>query len=355
VALWLVAATGVAVALSSVLFGLTGPFAWYGRWVGVYLVHEVTLAGAPTGITLLRIAGPFLAPGGAALVLAPAILAALAMRSMLGRRGRLLSSLSVAVMLAALVLTFSRVGWAAVIAGSALLAVARFSSGRSDRASVVVCLIMTLAFVGLWMNAFGLDYRPDLTASRIEGSPAVIVSGTEGNDLPQIPEAVGPAGGTDEPARNVARGGSELSGRLEIWTASVRAIAGSPWVGYGPGTNALALDPFLHGESRRFVGLTSHNTWLRTWVEDGVFALIGLLGVTVVALDAGLRPIVVRKRQSWQRLGLVAIVFGLLVAQAFETFLLGGVTLPSFIWALAAGILVAGMPNRRQASPGRTA
>jgi hypothetical protein len=339
----MVALTGVTVTAISVLLIVTGPFLWFGRWVGAYLVHELTLNGEPTGLIVIRTSGPFLAPGGQALVLAPAILAMLALRRGLAGWARALAGLAIVVMVVALVSTFARVGWGAVIVGAAILAVGSIRSSGIDRASVLVFAVVSIAFIGLWVNAFGSDYRPDLTAARMGAvARAPVLTEGGGDALPAIPipEAEGSGGEGGEPLRYVARGGSELSGRLEIWSASVRAILHSPWIGYGPGTNAPALDPFLEGDSRRFVGLSSHNTWLRTWVEDGIVGIIGFVGVALTALVLALRQIARDRRAGPLIQGMLAIFVGLGVAQAFETFLLGGVGLPSFVWAIAAGFLV---------------
>jgi len=337
-----VALTGVATALISIVLALSGPLLWFGRWIGAYLVHELTLSGQPTGIVFLRTAGPYLAPASEALVLAPAILAALALRSSLSRRRRLLVSAAVALMVLALVSTFARVGWGAVIAGSAVLALAPIRSRRIDLGSALVCGVLLVAFVALWFNAIGTDYRPDLTEARATVAAGMGAGDAGGDALPvvPVPEGVGPGSTGGDTPRFVARGGSELSGRLELWSASVGAIANSPWIGYGPGSNAIALDPYLTGDSRRFVGLSSHNTWLRTWMEDGVVGLIGLIGIALTALYVAIRRMVADRNASWQELGLLAIFVGLGVAQAFETFLLGGVSFPSFGWAIAAGLLV---------------
>jgi hypothetical protein len=339
----LIVIAGVAATLIGLVLSLTGPVLWFDRWLGAYLANELTFYAQPTGIILLRSAGPFLAPGGQALVLAPAILAALALRPRLAGRGRTLASLAVVVMVVGLLATFARVGWAAVIVGAALLALGPIRSRRVEVPSAVVSGVMALAFVGLWVNALGADYRPDLTELRNRAAIATPQGdGEAGEPVPEIPTPETPGGvqPDGQPPRFVTRGGSEMSGRLEIWSASIQAIADSPWVGYGPGTNAIAVEPYLQGESRRFVGLTSHNTWLRTWVELGIVGIVAFAGVAFTALLLAVRRIAARGRATWFQLGLVAMLLGLAVAQGFETLLLGGVGLPSFVWALVAGLLV---------------
>jgi len=342
----LLATAGVAATLVGLILSLTGPVLWFDRWLGVYLAQELTLFGKPTGIIVLRIAGPFLAPGGQSLVLAAAMLAVLALRPRLAGHGRTVATIGLVVVVVGLILTFSRVGWLGAIAGSAVLAVAPLRSRQLDLPSGLACIVLTIVFVGFLGNAWGTDYRPDLTEARnataAAGFHGGVIGETQGDSVPEIvtPEVSGGATGDGTAPQLVVRGGSELSGRLELWSASVRAIADSPLTGYGPGTNAFALDPYLSGESRRLVGLTSHNTWLRTWVEFGIFGLIGLLGIALTTLFVVAKRFATNWRATPMQLGMLAIFVGLGVAQAVETFLLGGVSLWSFVWSIAAGVLV---------------
>jgi hypothetical protein len=341
----LIGAAGVAMTALSFFFSLTGPVLWFGRWLGVYLVEELTFSDHPTGLILLRATGPYLAPGSQALALVPAILALLAIRPGLGRRGQLVAGLALVVVLAGLLATFSRAGWLAAIVGSALLAVQHLKFRKVDVAAAAVFAVLAISFGGLLMNVIGADYRTDLTVARIP--PAGLLEASSSDEgaldlLPTVPTTVPPG---SSPAPNASepvvhdRGGSELSGRLEIWSASVRAIEDSPWIGYGPGTNAIVIDPYLTGVSRRFVGLSSHNTWLRTWLEFGLFGILGFAGFVLATLIGGLRvgPIAPRRRSL--RMGALAIFVSLIAAQGFETFLLGGVSMPSFVWSMAAGLL----------------
>lgn len=340
----LLALVGVFVTLAGLVLSMTGPVLWFDRWLGAYLANELTINGVPTGIILLRIAGPFLAPGGAALVLVPAILAALALRRQLYGPRHTLACLAVIVMTVGLLATFTRVGWMAVIVGATVLVLGAARDRRFDVLSTLVAGSMALAFVGLWVNAFGTDYRPDITEERNQAAIDVPVDGGSdgGAIVPEIPTPETPDGGPvdGEPPRFASRGGSEMSGRLEIWAASIRAIGDSPLVGYGPGTNAIALEPYLVGESRRFVGLTSHSTWLRTWVETGVLGVVALIGIALVPLFLTVRRALSHRRVTWLQVGLLSMFLSLVGAQMFETLLLGGVGLPSFVWALVAGLLV---------------
>ncbi len=340
----LIGAAGVTVSLVSLWFSLMGPVLWFDRWLGVYLVDELTIAGTPTHVFLLRTTGPFLAPGSQALVLAPAALALLALRPGVGTGARRVIDLALVVTIVGLLSTFARAGWLAVIVGSAIVAFRDVRSRRIDFAAASVCAVMVVAFGALLVNVIGADYRPDLTEAR---NPAVVNATQPSGDetVPLIPDpgatGDGSTTGGTEP-RFQTRGGSELSGRLEIWTASVKAIRDSPWTGYGPGTDAIVIDPYLTGDSRRFAGLTSHNTLLRTWIELGILGIASFIGLVLATFVAARRSRPVDPGRRLIGVGALAIFVGLLTAQGFETFLLGGVSLPSFAWSLAAGLLAVG-------------
>ena len=353
----LIGLAGVVVTVISFVLSVTGPIPWLGHWLGVYLVDELTIAGQPTGLLVLRTTGPFLAPGIESLVLAAAVLALLAIRPTVEGRARRLVSIAIVIVVLGLLSSFARTGWLSAIVGCAVLAGVSVLNRRPDAASVTVLAVLAIALGALLTNVIGADYRPDLTEARTPA--AVVETGADGpiDAVPLVPDPATPGatpGPNGEPPRYQTRGGSELSGRLEIWSASVRAIENSPVVGYGPGTNAIVLDPYLSGDSRRFVGLTSHNTWLRTWIELGLAGIVGFAGLVIVTLVAGGRR-VLRTKASPVTVGALAIFVGLTAAQAFETLLLGGVSLPSVVWALAAGLLGAAGASVASAPTGPSA
>jgi hypothetical protein len=82
---------------------------------------------------------------------------------------------------------------------------------------------------------------------------------------------------------------------------------------------------------------------LRTWLEFGVFGILGFGGFILAALIAGLRGGSATPARRSLRTGALAIFAGLAAAQGFETFLLGGVSMPSFVWSMAAGLLAFGV------------
>jgi hypothetical protein len=346
----LIAAAGVATTLTSVVLSVTGPTLWFDRWLGVYLANELTINNHPTGLVLLRASGPFLNASVQGLALAPALLALLALRRSLGPVGRWIAAGALILVLGGLILTLARASWAAVIVGSALLALWHRPAGQIDRASALVCIAMSACFAAMLANLIGADYRPDVTENRnqLAREAAAVASGIPIQTLPHIPEPITPpsvpaADGAS--TRLLVRGGSDLSGRIELWTASIRAIADSPWFGYGPGTDAIVLAPFVREANPELVGLTSHNTWLRTWLEMGILGVVALTSFAVVTLNRAIRVRTVSFGRQPVALGALAIFVGLIVAQQFETFLLGGVSLPSFVWSLSAGMLAHRSPE----------
>jgi O-antigen ligase len=139
-----------------------------------------------------------------------------------------------------------------------------------------------------------------------------------------------------------------LSGREFLWSASVRAIAHRPVVGYGPGNNVPAIDAYLSGDGLHFKGLTSHDTWLRTAVEQGIPGLLLLLAALAVAAWTFLRgprePRQPRERRTGipdpTRVTFAVSVVGLLAAMTFESFFLGGVNFSNLFLALALTLML---------------
>jgi hypothetical protein len=337
-----IGATGAAGAIMGLITALTGPVLWFGRPLGFYTVNELTINGQTTGITILRDSGPFLAPGGAALVLGIATTAFLGVLPRYRGSARYVLTASLVAVIVALVFTMSRTGWIVSIVGALVLGLADLSQRRWRPGPWIVAVGVGALFVALLVNVVGADYRPDQTAALANRiiDPVAAITGGAAPSPPAIPVAGGVSSGdtnTDDLVQS--RGGDDVGARLELWRASVQAIRDSPIVGYGPGTNAFALDPYLQGVSRRLVGLTSHNTLLRTWIESGIAGAAGFVAFAVIVLALGGVRIL---RDRWNDPGFVAlyaIFVSLLAGQAFESLLLGGVILPSYAWAAAGGLL----------------
>jgi O-antigen ligase len=294
---------------------------------------RMTLGGGPTPLVFPRLSGIYPSPAYEALALAVGLLALLAMLPTLSGRARRWAILGVVLVIVGLMGTMDRNGLLAATAGATALVILRWHRGA------VAWPLASAAVVG----TFVVLILANVVGASLPGT-------TGGND----------AGlGFDE---TPVRGGTSLSGRDLLWRASLEALGERPLVGYGPGMNADAIAPFVAAEQPRFVGLTSHDTWLRTAVELGIVGLVLLLWFVTAVLVSIFRR-AARSLDDPVSDGLSAIFIALLFGFTFETFLLGGVSYPSFIWATAAGILAAGreaaesvhQPGRRSAPRGSTA
>jgi hypothetical protein len=343
------AAIGLFLAAASIVLWLVGPVRLTDEPIGVYLVTELRIGDLLTGVIVPRASGPYLAPSYQALNLSIGLFSLLALRPYL-IRWRVLADLGIALLLVATLLTMGRGGWFVAAMGSLVIAFlygmqAVRANGkwtgrpRIDRSATASFAVMGLALGLLLTNAIGADARYDLAKIRY-GDAA---SGSLQEDL-----VTGvPAGNGNDPATPAAtpvqvRGGAESSSRGTIWSASLSAISARPLTGYGPGTNAEALVPFLTGPSEIYRGLTSHSTWLRTALEMGVLGLILLIGFVVAAGWVVVRNLASNrlKAEPWS-VALIASAIALVVGQLTETLLLGGLTFASLYWAMAIGILVA--------------
>jgi hypothetical protein len=320
-------------AAAALVVAVTGPVSLLGQTFGLDLLTELYVGTSRTGLIVPRTTGIFDAPAEQSLALAVGLVAILALR----RSGVEWRALSVLVGIG-LVLPLARDGWLAAAGGAvALLAAAAWAR----RAGWVAILGWGVFFFGLLvavtLQLIVLVARPDLERDRY-GQSALL-----------LPEQV-------EGADNV-RGGASLSGRIPIWAASLDAIAERPVLGWGLGQDPDAIAPHLQGQDARFRGLTSHNTWLRTAVEIGLPGLAAFAAI-LLAVAWALLGDARRSRQRGPSVGgdqpragpavddlgmhaLVGIIVALLLAQGFETLLLGGLNFPSFIWTLALGMVVA--------------
>ncbi len=315
-----VAATAGGLVVSDILLSTSGPITLFGEHVGLYQIAEILVAGTPTTLVVPRAMGPFPVPADAALALALGLVALLALRRDAGSRARKLGDLTILFVAAGLLLTMARSGWLVAAIATGLYAALVLIRGRLDRAAVLVAAVFGAACILLSFNVLGARLRHDIEVSRYG------------------PELTAPIPGADS---EQFRGGMDLSGRPLIWDASLDAIRARPVVGWGPGTNAQAIAPYLTGEAARFRGLTSHNTWLRAAVELGLPGLAAF-----VAFGLASAAVVFRRRRvlagERDRAGpaFIAIAGGIVAWQAVESLTLGGLSYPGFIWILSIGALV---------------
>ncbi len=343
------AAIGLFLAASSIVLWVLGPVRVTAEPIGIYLVTELRIGDILTGVIVPRATGPYTAPSYQALSLSIALFSFLALRPYLDR-GRRLADLGIALVVFATLLTMGRGGWFVAATGSLVIVV--FHGIRATRAAaphrgrawmngsaIASFLVVGLALGLLLSNAIGADARYDLAKTRY-GDAA---SGSLQEELVTgIAAAAGGNSTSTTPTPVPVRGGAESTSRGAIWSASVSAIVARPATGYGPGTNAEALAPFLTGPNEVYRGLTSHSTWLRTALEMGVPGLIFLIGFVLAASWVMIRDVRsnLYRIEPWSA-ALIASAIALCVGQLTETLLLGGLTFASLYWATAIGLLVA--------------
>ncbi|HEX2680298.1 MAG TPA: O-antigen ligase family protein [Candidatus Dormibacteraeota bacterium] len=311
-------ALGVVVALTVDFVSVAGGFKVFGRLVGFYQVVDLTLGGHATGLHFGYSSGAYLTPGEPSVLMAIGIIALLGWSAARSGSGLLLSWAGIVFMIPAVLLTLDRSAQlAAGVGAGAFVAMAAVGKLRIAQATFVF-LFFTIVFLLVFADVVGANQ-------------------------------LGPAGCTSNcsSAREGAgiRGGGSLSGREYLWTASWDAIKHKPILGYGPGNDVAAIDPYLSKLSVPKIyalgGLTSHSTWFRTAVEMGIPGLLFLLGTGLaVAWVFVRRAREARALPDATQIALAAAVIGLLPAMTFETFLLGGVTFGSLFLTVAAGLAI---------------
>ena len=343
---------GVLLAMASIVLWLLGPVPAFDHSLGIYLVTELRIGEALTGLVIPRASGPYTVPGYQAFNLSIALFSLLAIRRMVGPRTRRALLVGITLIILAILMTMARTGWLVAIVGAlvfAAIVAERARSGGSsvprrtlvDGAALGAFVILGVTLGGLLTNTIGAEARYDLAEARYGD----VAAGTTEEDIVSgvvLPPAPGTGGTTPEPPPTAVRGGADFSSRGAIWAASLEAILERPLTGYGPGTNAQALAPFLTGANVIYRGLTSHSTWLRTALEMGIIGLVAMLGIVAATALTILRNRSVDARllepSTW---ALVAATAAIFVGQAIDTLLLGGLTYASLYWALAMGMLVA--------------
>lgn len=339
------AALAAATVLGSAVLALTGPFTLFGRYPGLFEIEELTILGHPLGVVLPRATSVFSTPGYPGLALAVGLCALLPFRSGERRAVRWLVDLALVGVLVALFVMFGRSGWLAAAVGAGAYAVVELSFGRVDRIALALSAVLFLALALLTLDILGANLRYDVAVERYGPTLAATLPG--GSAYVASPEGDGgsaPPSSGDSGSDGVQfRGGTDLSGRLLLWKASLSAIEARPLTGSGPGTNPDALLPYLTGQGARHQGQTSHNTWLRTAVELGIPGLLAFVAFGLAAAWAALSRFRRGPRGSDDRFAaaLVAAWLAILVAQGFDAFFLGGLSYPGFAWTLAIGVVIA--------------
>ena len=325
------AAAGPGLILIELALALTGPLKWFNGYIGSWVWVELTALGHPTGFVFAENTGPFHQPAGASTVLAISGIALVALWSSLTRRGRRWAAVALVAVSIALLVTLNRDGWLIAACGGLLVGFWAIVRRRLEPASLAFGALFLAVLGGVSLNVVGANTRPDVTTH--QNGPTVAAT---------IP-------GSDDQAPVQVRGGSSLTGREYLWSASIEAIKQRPLIGYGPGEDQRVIAPLLPPAGKHLAGYTSDSIYLRTAVETGLLGLAGLLlffGAVLVLVAARLG----RERRTGvdaTTLFAAAAFPALLVGGIFETYLLGGLTFPSFLLALLPGLalVAAGTPG----------
>ena len=318
-------AAGVAVAVSVYLVSVLGGPTVFGRLIGFYRVVDLTVMGRPTGLHFGYSSGVFLTPLEPSVLMVIGIVALLGWSARRSNRDLRVAAVSSIFITPAVLLTLDRSAWlAAVVGAGTFMVLAYFARVRAAPAAWVF-VFFTACFLVVLVNLAG--------ANSVGGAGVCTTACSAGGDETPI------------------RGGTGLSGREYLWTASTDAIKARPIVGYGAGNDVQAIDPYvsrMKTPGYNLMGLTSHSTWFRTAVEMGVPGLLLLIAALLAAalmflrlgFGAGARP-------DPTRIAAAAMVCALLPAMTFETFLFGGVTFSSLVLTVAAGLAAGAVSSAR--------
>jgi O-antigen ligase len=304
---------GVIVAVSVYLVAVVGSINVFGGPLGDIQVGDLTVGGHPTGLLFARSSGAFLAPLEPSVIMVIGVLGLIGWSSTQIGRSLLLARLAIVFVAPAILLTLDRSAWVAAIVGAGAFAAPAIAVRYPVKTAGVTCLF----FVGTFLLV-----QADVVGVNAVGNACTAHCSTAGDET-------------------TLRGGTGLSGRENLWRASLLAIEHRPLLGYGLGNNVPAINPFLAGNGLHLNGLTSHSTWFRTAVEIGIPGLCLLLGVFIAAAWVFVRgKRGAKKITNPGHLAFAATVVGLLPAMFFESFLLGGVTFSNLYLAVALGLTV---------------
>lgn len=110
-----------------------------------------------------------------------------------------------------------------------------------------------------------------------------------------------------------------LSGRGILWNAALKAIAERPLTGFGIGNSVAALNNYTIYVWNR----TPHNTFLRMWVEMGLFGML----IYILFIFNIIHSFFKTREKSMLFITVFSVIAGSLFLQMFETMLLGGLSI----------------------------
>ncbi|TEU08111.1 MAG: O-antigen ligase domain-containing protein [Anaerolineales bacterium] len=268
--------------------------------LGVYqFLHQV---GPPAFVLLgryVRAHGTFLQPNpfggymGLLLPLAYGMVLSLGSEALTAQRGRgpwpvllwALAVLASAVMLAALVMSWSRGALLGLAFGVGLVALA-----MSRRVWPVVAII-ALGFVLL-----------------VPGIGPAALTGLPGGLLERLTDVTQYVGISDLTAIEITDDNYSAIERLAHWDAAWRMFAGRPWLGGGTGGYASVYPSVALPRWEDALG-HAHNYYLNALAEGGLMGLFGYLIFVATALLVAWRA--ARKERGWRR-GLALGALGML-------------------------------------------
>lgn len=353
-----VAISASALLASGLVLVALGGVTLFGRAVGVYFIEELVLFGKPTGIVFPQNYGPFVGPATEPLAFAIATSTYLAATA----RGRARWAWwAVAVFcLFGLASSFSREGILMAALATGTVATGYLIRGRVVPGAIVLTGVLVLFLIGTLTGAFGVLGRLDLVRAWYGPDAVQVLMNPVIADRGKVP--TGPAGSVDGPPPNrdpttqpptaapeleviELKTTGSFQARLSLWKAAYLAAVEAPLTGYGLGSNADAIVPYLQGEDARLRGASVHSTVMRMLVELGVPGLLTYLAVMCVAV--WLVALAIWRIPNGVVLPLAGIVIASLAHQLFGTLLFGGLTYGSYVFVVALGLLTQSVARPR--------
>jgi len=350
-----IAGTGLVLLLAGWVLFLVRGIELFGREVGVYFVEELTVFGTQTGLVFPQNYGPFVGPSTEPLALG--VVAAVFLASSSHGRERVFWLATVILTVVGLVTTFSREGLLMAAIGVAGLALFELRQRRLRAVTLATAVLLGAVFVASIGEVMSVVGRLDLTAGWYGGDGVAVLMNPD-----HVHRGEAPAGSPAPTGGGAASGGgsgsastpppmpassfpavvdlktvSSLDARLSLWSAAAKATAKSPIVGYGLGTDADAIIPYLTGADARLSGVTTHSTFFRIAVEMGLPGLLIQIALSAISLLLAARAILFRSS------GAMAVIAGCLLAllahEVAGTLIFGGLSYANVMLVMTVGIL----------------
>lgn len=129
-----------------------------------------------------------------------------------------------------------------------------------------------------------------------------------------------------------------LTGRTDVWAATMEAIWKRPVMGYGMGFWGIQAEPLIEvWDKLQWAAPSAHNSWLDTWLQLGLPGLVVAILAWVIALSSGLRTLFVTEAAG--ALFSLCLLFQIFVRSMSETLFVEPGSGSMFWFALAFGCL----------------